>query len=572
MPPFFIVKSNKIVSEMKMRKIPILLIFCFSLSCTSINVNKTYLNGLILKAENERSVVCLREAFEKAGNDKELIKKIALASGRIPDFYTFKKVAKKFGNSKEVADILAVSSMFPGTNFPRKKLVKVLSSLPFSGKVAVALLATEDKTAFNIVLNRNRLQKNRYGKDIAFNLWRAKSLVNEDILKEFYKTNPGETVYSLFRLKKKGIARAEDLLNGDINTKFYGMFVVDYPEKLLDNNKWQLKVAFIKASNSLSVSRRFLSDPNPLVKQTALEFFLKNNGRVSGIDLNSLTPSQLEIILPYIKNKKRVAEFFKKGGFYSYVAAPYMTEKDYDIVMKSSVSYFQKLKFLEKIKGEPVAIEKAMELFREKGNREILSYLTEKLEQGKLKKDVFFSLVKGKQKDYLSFLVDAGILKYRPETHPLVFYLAKIEEAKKLNSFVIETEEGSLKCKLFPENAPLTCLNFHRLAKSGYYNGIFFHRVIPGFVAQAGDPTGTGYGGPNYTIRCEYNLLTYDNEGMVGMALAGKDTGGSQFFITHIATPHLNYKYTIFAEVVNGLDTLAKISKFTLIKGVSFSD
>ena len=555
-----------------MKKISFFAILVFLISCSSNTLKKDYVKALILKAENERNAVCLRKAYSKAGNDKKLIKKIAIASGRIPDFYTYKLIAEKFGKNKEIADALAVASMFPGFNVPKKKVVKVLSNLSFSGNVAMAMLNTKDKTAFNIVLNRNKIQKNRYGKDIAFNLWRAGKLVSDKTLKDFYKTNPYETVYSLYRLKKKGIAKAEDLLNADINTKFYAMFVVDNPEKLLNENKWQLKVALIRTKNNLKTAKMFLNDSNPLVKQVAIEFYLKNGGKVSQIDLNSLNPAQIEVALPFVKNKAKIEKIFDKGGFYSYVAAPYMPENAYEKVMKSKISYYQKLKYIEKVKGKNSAMEIAKEMFKKNGETTVTAYLTEKLEEGKLKKEELLSLVQNSQKKYISFLIDAGIVKFNPQSRPLAYYIAKIKQSEKLTKFIIETDKGKLECEFFPEYAPLTCLNFYKLAKSGYYNGIFFHRVIPGFVAQAGDPTGTGYGGPEYSIRCEYNTLEYNEEGIIGMALAGKDTGGSQFFITHIATPHLNYNYTIFAKLTDGFSTLSQIPRFTRIKEVKIKN
>jgi len=96
------------------------------------------------------------------------------------------------------------------------------------------------------------------------------------------------------------------------------------------------------------------------------------------------------------------------------------------------------------------------------------------------------------------------------------------------------------------------------LAQRGYFDGLSFHRVVPNFVIQDGDPTGTGSGGPGYSIRCEYNRLRYD-AGAVGMALSGKDTGGSQWFITHSPQPHLNGRYTIFAHVARGMDVVSAI-------------
>ncbi len=112
--------------------------------------------------------------------------------------------------------------------------------------------------------------------------------------------------------------------------------------------------------------------------------------------------------------------------------------------------------------------------------------------------------------------------------------------------------------RLFGSEAPGTVANFVTLAGKGYFNGLTFHRVVPDFVIQGGDPHGDGWGGPGYAIRCEINPLLYDT-GRLGMALSGKDTGGSQFFITQSPQPHLNGRYTIFGEVMEGQDVVDKI-------------
>src|SRR6185369_1470016 len=108
--------------------------------------------------------------------------------------------------------------------------------------------------------------------------------------------------------------------------------------------------------------------------------------------------------------------------------------------------------------------------------------------------------------------------------------------------------------------APQTVRNFVKLARSGYFDGHPFHRVVPDFVIQDGDPTGTGSGGPGWSIRCEYNHRRYD-AGMVGMALSGKDTGGSQYFITLSPQPHLDGRYTIFGRVTRGLELARRIQQ-----------
>ncbi len=112
----------------------------------------------------------------------------------------------------------------------------------------------------------------------------------------------------------------------------------------------------------------------------------------------------------------------------------------------------------------------------------------------------------------------------------------------------VTTEKGKFTVDLFPEQAPLTVDNFVKLAEKGYFNGIDIHRVVANFVVQDGDPRGDGNGGPGWQIRCEINTIPYER-GMVGMALSGKDTGGSQWFITHSPQPHLDGGYTVFGKV-----------------------
>jgi cyclophilin family peptidyl-prolyl cis-trans isomerase len=113
---------------------------------------------------------------------------------------------------------------------------------------------------------------------------------------------------------------------------------------------------------------------------------------------------------------------------------------------------------------------------------------------------------------------------------------------------IITTEKGTFSIDLLPEDAPLTVDNFVKLARSNYFNGLEVHRVVPNFVMQDGDPRGDGNGGPGWSIRCEINMVPYER-GAVGMALSGKDTGGSQWFVTHSPQPHLDGGYTVFGKV-----------------------
>jgi cyclophilin family peptidyl-prolyl cis-trans isomerase len=123
-----------------------------------------------------------------------------------------------------------------------------------------------------------------------------------------------------------------------------------------------------------------------------------------------------------------------------------------------------------------------------------------------------------------------------------------------------KTERGEIVCQLHAAQAPLTVENFVNLARAGFYDGTTFHRVIPGFMAQGGDPTGTGRGGPGYTFADEFDAsLGHDGPGVLSMANAGPGTNGSQFFLTFGPTPHLDGKHTVFGRVTDGMDVLLSL-------------
>ncbi|MCK4532990.1 peptidylprolyl isomerase [bacterium] len=125
---------------------------------------------------------------------------------------------------------------------------------------------------------------------------------------------------------------------------------------------------------------------------------------------------------------------------------------------------------------------------------------------------------------------------------------------------VIETNHGKIVVELFMERAPLTVENFIKLTEKGFYNGIIFHRVIPDFMIQTGDPTGTGRGGPGYKFEDEFHpQLQHNKPGMLSMANSGPNTNGSQFFITVKPTSWLNNRHTVFGQVIEGMDVVNKI-------------
>jgi len=142
---------------------------------------------------------------------------------------------------------------------------------------------------------------------------------------------------------------------------------------------------------------------------------------------------------------------------------------------------------------------------------------------------------------------------------------AVVEDIK----IVMTTSKGDIEATLNASKAPMTVANFLNLAKRGYYNNLTFHRVIPNFMIQGGDPLGSGTGGPGYQFDNEIDpSLKHDGPGIFSMANAGPGTNGSQFFITHGATPHLNGKHTVFGKVTKGQDVVNSIAKGDSIKSI----
>ena len=124
----------------------------------------------------------------------------------------------------------------------------------------------------------------------------------------------------------------------------------------------------------------------------------------------------------------------------------------------------------------------------------------------------------------------------------------------------METDKGTMVIELFTDKTPVTVNNFVFLCREGFYDGVIFHRVIDNFMVQGGDPTGTGRGGPGYRFGDELHPgLKHNKQGILSMANAGPNTNGSQFFITHVPTPHLDGKHSVFGQVIEGLDVLMSI-------------
>lgn len=252
--------------------------------------------------------------------------------------------------------------------------------------------------------------------------------------------------------------------------------------------------------------------------------------------LNSKDPRIVELCLNSLKNEK----FYKYSGetsmvlLYDYKNLIYPKDKE---VMKLYIEEFGNLK-----------IEGAIDIL--KTNLNLPDFEIAKLSSESLKK------ITGEN------YIFSAVIK--------TFYDWKyIDELSSKRYAEIETTKGTIKIELYLENTPLTVANFIRLAESGYYNGTTFHRVVPNFVIQGGDPSGTGWGGPEYTIRTEIFNCNFET-GAIGMASSGKDTEGSQFFIMHSPHYHLDGKYTLFGKVIDGMEVVDNIYMDDCILKITF--
>lgn len=159
----------------------------------------------------------------------------------------------------------------------------------------------------------------------------------------------------------------------------------------------------------------------------------------------------------------------------------------------------------------------------------------------------------------VSTLFIAGVIKM-PAQQPKSYNspVPMTIDVNKKYTALIKTAKGDLALELYPQDAPVTVNSFVTLARKGFYNGLTFHRVIPDFMAQGGDPTGTGTGGPGYKFQDEFSSRTHQ-AGSLSMANSGANTNGSQFFICYTPQPHLNGKHTVFGQLTQGMDVLKKL-------------
>ncbi|MEL6988140.1 MAG: peptidylprolyl isomerase, partial [Bacteroidota bacterium] len=173
-------------------------------------------------------------------------------------------------------------------------------------------------------------------------------------------------------------------------------------------------------------------------------------------------------------------------------------------------------------------------------------------------------------------VLGASIAKFKGETyntilptfnHPINWSL--VSSVGDTTAAEIITSKGVINIQFFPHDAPGSISNFVDLSLGGFYDNKVFHRVVPNFVIQGGCPDGDGYGNLDYTIRSELNPLYYEDEGYVGMARSDYNTEGTQWFITHSPTPHLNGKYSIFGKVTEGMDVVHQIEEGDVIRKIN---
>ncbi len=156
--------------------------------------------------------------------------------------------------------------------------------------------------------------------------------------------------------------------------------------------------------------------------------------------------------------------------------------------------------------------------------------------------------------------VGAKVGAEEPKKEPKKAELSRVEiDDNALPLVAIRTDRGTIRLELFEDDAPNTVANFINLAEKGFYDGITFHRVLPNFMIQGGDPTGSGRGGPGYRFADEFSRRGHDGPGTLSMANSGRNTNGSQFFITHKATSWLDGKHTVFGRVTEGMDVVNRI-------------
>jgi len=279
----------------------------------------------------------------------------------------------------------------------------------------------------------------------------------------------------------------------------------------------------IRDRASITQLKQFLQVPNVRLQQTAF------------MELNDLKLIQYNQVLPMLDSKDMVL---------TWLAADWITNHPDKAELNDLIKTYNQLNEIND-QDALIALLSAMSAMKD---RAAIPFLKTTLEHTK-RKAIMDQIVKM----LTAFDVTIEAL---PQTRDSLFIPPEIINSK--FTAQLETEKGVIVIELRPDLAPLTVSNFVYLVRKGFYQNITFHRIVSDFVIQAGDPRGDGWGGPGYNIPCEYNLAHFAR-GTVGMATAGKDTGGSQFFICHSPQPHLDRRYTVFGQVISGMEIVDKI-------------
>ena len=307
-------------------------------------------------------------------------------------------------------------------------------------------------------------------------------------------------------------------------------------------------------------------DPVAQFEQQYLEWKkILAEARKTGLEYKAAKPEDKEKVMEKYKEiiirGEALGEKIRKTAEAAYVAAPNKNKDVTDFVYTTAISAEQNDRYEEGLRLSNLLIENGFD------NKSIYAIAG----KSAFNANDFDTAAKD-----LQLAKDANVLEESPGQSLLAMVpdyqkkwqreqeiRAAEEKADDLPRVMLKTSKGDIVVELFENEAPNTVANFINLVEKGFYNGLSFHRVIKGFVAQAGDPKGDGSGGPGYTIACE---CFKDNHrlhfrGSLSMAHAGKDTGGSQFFLTFVPTPHLDGKHTVFGRVIDGMDVLAELQR-----------
>jgi len=346
------------------------------------------------------------------------------------------------------------------------------------------------------------------------------------------------------------------------------------------HNLQELLILHWRAGASVAQALREISALPPTVKNKAelmqsAESLLKAmlDYKSSGVEINSLLPLHSEYGVPDVL---RAYAAFKPKDLFEVVSSHL---KENDVIIRATAA-----ELLGEFPPSPEITDMLETAFfralKDDLNDAALSILDSLARQ---KSETANSVIKRTAlttDDYLlrqraiKLLKENGAGDYSSPTRPVHTkntnndYQRALSRVGKRVRAVVTTTKGSFTMELLPNEAPLTVDNFVQLARRGYFKGIVFHRVVPNFVIQAGDPRGDGNGGPGYAIRCEINEVPFE-QAAVGMALSGKDTGGSQWFVTHAPQPHLDGGYTVFGKVVSGMDVVDSIVRGDVIRAIT---